>query len=52
MEKLFQANGPRKQANKGILVPDKMDFKPNQKRWERTLHTHQRENPPRYHFNS
>lgn len=52
MEKLFQVNGPRKQANKSILVSDKMDFTPDQKRWKRALHTHQREDPSRYRFKS
>jgi hypothetical protein len=39
-----------KQAGVAILLSDKTDFKTNQQRWERTLHTHQKKNPPTEHF--
>jgi hypothetical protein len=49
LEKIFQANGPKKQAGIATLISNKIDFqlKVIKKRWGRILHSHQRKNPPR-----
>ena len=43
-KKIFQANGPKKQAGVAILISDKIDFKPKviKKKIRKILHTHQR----------
>jgi hypothetical protein len=44
-EKIFQANGTPKQAEGAILISNKVDFKPtNRKRQRRSLHTNRRDN--------
>jgi hypothetical protein len=56
-KKIYQANGPPKQAGVAILKSDKVDFTPklikrdkkNQKR--RSLHTNKRSNTSRVNYN-
>ena len=52
-KKVFQANGPRKQAGVTILISNKiLSTKSYQAWWRRTLHIYQGENPPRETLNS
>jgi hypothetical protein len=48
-KRVFQANGPKKHTAVAIVKSSKIDFsiKSYQNTWGRTLHTHQRKNPPR-----
>lgn len=49
----LQAKGSQKQAFVAILISSKIDWtKSNQRRWGRTLHNHQRKNPPNWTLNS
>jgi hypothetical protein len=54
VEKIFQADGPKKQIGVAILVSNKIDFQPKviKKRWGKTIHIHQRKNPSRETLNS
>ena len=47
-EKIFQANGPKKQTDVVNLISNKINFKPKsiKKKWGRIPHTHQRKNLP------
>jgi exonuclease III len=37
-KKIYQANGPRKQAGVAILISDKVDFKPTLIKWDKEWH--------------
>jgi exonuclease III len=50
--KIYQANGPRKQAGVAILISEKVDFKPTLiKQQRRTLYTNKRGNMPNQNNN-
>jgi hypothetical protein len=38
-KKIYQANGPPKQAGVAILISDKVDFKPTLIKWDKEGHS-------------
>jgi exonuclease III len=38
-KKIYQANGPQKQAGVAILISDKVDFKPTLIKWDKDGHS-------------